>query len=197
MVPGLYEDEEFLSFLDACSEALELVRADIRSLQGLYAPQKAPAHVLDHLLANLGWSRPWFATEEVKRKLARYLRRLLARRGTLRGIADMIRLVTGLECVVRNRPRREGTGYPWPAGSREWYTIEIVPPRELSSEEAEAVGRCVDYMRPAHAYWRILPPIEHWELGVSELGVETQLHGVSVDHWELGVSDLGAETLLH
>ena len=175
-IPPLYEDQEFLAFLDACSEALELLRQDIQGLRDIYRPQKTPSSVLEHLLKNLGWSRPWYETEAGRRKLARFLRRILDQRGTNKGIANMIRLITGLECIVRNQPRDETTAYPWPAGSREWYTFEIIPPRVLTPEEEAAVMRCADYMKPAHTYYRILPPADHWELGISELDTQARLH---------------------
>lgn len=172
-VPAMYEEvQEFMDFLDAVSDAVADIRGDVERLRTLNVPFLAPAAVLPHLLRNLGWSFGWSLSETEMRKLGRFLRRLFKQRGTNQGIANMIRLMTGIECEVRNQERQDS----WPPGSREFYTFEIIPPRVLTPDEERIVGLCADYMKPAHTHWRILPPADHWELGISELDTQARLH---------------------
>lgn len=172
-VPAMYEEsQEFMRFLDAVSDAMAEVRGDVLSLRNLNVPFLSPEVVLPHLLRNLGWSFGWSLSPGDMRKLGRFLRRLFRQRGTNPGIANMIRLMTGIECEVRNQERDPA----WPPGSAEFYTLEIIPPRVLTPEEERVVGLCADYMKPAHTHWRILPPADHWELGISELDTQARLH---------------------
>lgn len=175
-VPALYQDEEFEKFLDACSEAIDILRREVRAFPEIIDPRRTRAAALPHLLRQLGWSEPWQESEAGQRKLARFLSRLLRQRGTNRGIANMIRLIVGIECEVRNQPRTPEYGYPWPPGSREWHTFEIIPPREITEAEELAIRRCADYMKPSHTFYRILPPYDHWELGISEIDTQATLH---------------------
>ncbi|MBN2194903.1 MAG: phage tail protein [Polyangiaceae bacterium] len=52
----------------------------------------------------------------------------------------------------------------------------------LSDTEQRQIRAIVDHLKPAHTHFvRLLTPSvpvvpEHWELGVSELGVTTDLH---------------------
>lgn len=176
MIPAMYEDPEFDAFLDACSEAIDLLREEVRAFPDILDPRRTRTAALPHLLRQLGWSSPWYEGEEGQRKLARFLTRLFRQRGTNRGIANMIRLIVGIECEVRNQPRTAENGYPWERGSREWHTFEILPPREITDEEEAAIRRCADYMKPSHTFYRILPPYDHWELGISEIDVQARLH---------------------
>lgn len=173
LIPGLYEDEtDFVEFLQAIEPVIEATRQEIAGFPLIRRPERAPVQVLPHLLHMLGWSFPWATDEAGQRKLARWLSRIYRQRGTAQGVKNLIRLVTGIECEVRNQERSP----TWSPRSAEWYTFEIIPPRVLTPEEEAAVSRCADFMKPAHTHYRILPPADHWELGVSELSINTVLH---------------------
>lgn len=178
-VPSFYlEDEQsdFGEFLDVASEVLQLVRDDVASLGKIYTPMQARAVVLRPLLRSLGWSEPFALQEIQQRRLVRFLRRLLRQRGTLQGIESMIRIILGIECVAVNLERSGDYGYPWPDDAEEWYTFRVIPPRELSEKEQQAVRLCVDYMKPSHTFCTFAPPIAHWELGISEIDGRARLH---------------------
>ncbi len=62
------------------------------------------------------------------------------------------------------------------------YAFDVTVGIPLADTERQQLRAIVDYMRPAHTHFADLiepgppPTFEHWELGVSELGVTTDLH---------------------
>jgi len=58
--------------------------------------------------------------------------------------------------------------------------VEVDVP--LSDTERCQIRAIVDYLKPAHTHFvaliepRVPPTFDHWDLGISELGVETELH---------------------
>jgi len=57
----------------------------------------------------------------------------------------------------------------------------IQTPEELDDDEEALLVEIADFMKPAHTHYGILEPtdpgyVDHWEVGVSELGVNTYVH---------------------
>ncbi|PIR19811.1 MAG: hypothetical protein COV45_09155 [Deltaproteobacteria bacterium CG11_big_fil_rev_8_21_14_0_20_47_16] len=57
----------------------------------------------------------------------------------------------------------------------------IQTPRILTDDERDLLHEIADFMKPAHTHYGILEPdapgfVDHWEVGVSEVGVNTYVH---------------------
>lgn len=57
----------------------------------------------------------------------------------------------------------------------------IQTPRILTDDERDLLYEIADFMKPAHTHYGILEPndpgfVDHWEVGVSEVGVNTYVH---------------------
>ncbi len=76
-------------------------------------------------------------------------------------------------------------GIDWELGpsnlfARYAFDVEVDVP--LSDAERRQIHAIVDYLKPAHTHFvDLIEPgvpltFDHWELGVSELGVESELH---------------------
>lgn len=61
------------------------------------------------------------------------------------------------------------------------YHFFIQSPEVLNEDQEALLIRIADFMKPAHTHYGILEPadpgfIDHWEIGISELGVHTYVH---------------------
>lgn len=62
------------------------------------------------------------------------------------------------------------------------YAFNVQVDVPLSPTERRQIRAVVDYLKPAHTHFVDLidlgppPTFDHWELGISELGVSTDLH---------------------
>lgn len=69
-----------------------------------------------------------------------------------------------------------------PSDSFARYAFDITVSRQLTESERQQIRQIVDFMRPAHTHFiDIIEPgaptfIDHWELGLSKLGENTELH---------------------
>lgn len=175
-LPEIYQDSKDLQdFLWAVEQVVNLVKEDIRKLPRVISPDKSPPEFVDKILKNIGWVIP--VSEAVKRGLIQSALIVYQQRGTARGIQNLIRLVTGLECGVYNVYRSPEL----PPGDPGFYTFDIVPinpARELTAEEQAIVTQIANYMKPGHTHFRITAPYNHWEMDISELGETTYLHDV-------------------
>lgn len=57
----------------------------------------------------------------------------------------------------------------------------IQTPEELDDDQENLLHEIADFMKPAHTHYGIIEPddaafIDHWEVGISELGVNTYVH---------------------
>lgn len=57
----------------------------------------------------------------------------------------------------------------------------IQTPRILTDDERDLLHEIADFMKPAHTHYDIIEPddegfVDHWEVGVSEVGVNTYVH---------------------
>jgi len=174
LLPEIYQDSEDLrNFLWAVEQVVSLVKEDIRKLPTVISPEKCPPEFVDRILKNIGWALP--VPDSVKRRLIQSALIVYRQRGTARGVQNLIRLLTGLECEVYNAYRSPEL----PPGDPGFYTFEITPinpARALTSEEEAMVLEIADYMKPGHTHLRITEPFDHWQMDISELGETTILH---------------------
>lgn len=61
------------------------------------------------------------------------------------------------------------------------YHFFIQTPEELDDDQDSLLRQIADFMKPAHTHYGIIQPddegfIDHWEVGISELGVNTYVH---------------------
>lgn len=174
LLPEIYRDSEDLrNFLWAVEQVVNLVKEDIRKLPTVISPEKCPPEFVDKILKSIGWSLP--VPDSVKRRLIQSALIVYRQRGTARGVQNLIRLLTGLECEVYNAYRSPEL----PSGDPGFYTFEITPinpARALTSEEQAMVLMITDYMKPGHTHFRTTEPFDHWQMDISELGETTILH---------------------
>ena len=76
-------------------------------------------------------------------------------------------------------------GVDWvlgPSGRFALYAFNIEVARVLTPRERTRLRAIVEYLKPAHTHFvdliEPLPPAvpDHWEIGVSEVGVTTRMH---------------------
>lgn len=174
LLPEIYQDSEDLrNFLWAVEQVLNLVKEDIRKLPCVISPERCPPAFVDKILKNIGWALP--VPDGVKRRLIQSALIVYRQRGTARGVQNLIRLLTGLECEVYNTYRSP----EFPPGDPGFYTFAITPvnpARELTSEEQAMVLEIANYMKPSHTHFHITEPFDHWQMDISELGETTILH---------------------
>lgn len=176
-LPEIYQDSKDLQdFLWAVEQVVNLVKEDIRKLPRVISPDRCPPEFVDKILKSIGWAIP--VPEAVKRGLIQSALIVYQQRGTAKGVQNLIRLVTGLECGVYNAYRSPEL----PPGDPGFYTFDIVPinpARELTTDEQAIVTQIANYMKPGHTHFRITVPYDHWEMDISELGETTYLHDVA------------------
>jgi phage tail-like protein len=185
------ESEDLRTFIAVLQEATDLVLADVDRWTDILDLERAAEPFLDAMLADLG--NPFgFELDVVrKRRLVARLIDMHRRKGTAVGIEDAIRFFVGVESRVVAFTSEALTlgesqlGIDWVLGpSTQWgrYAFDVVLARVLTQLERHMVRGLVHYLRPAHTHLAavvepaVAPVPPSWELGVSEIGLEsTQL----------------------
>lgn len=166
-LPAVYLEQDFLQrFLAALDDVLAPVLLTIDNLPAHLDPRSAPDDFLD-------WLARWVAVEphedsptEVRRAAVRGAVTRHARRGTVGGLAEALRLETGTEPEIvesGGTAWSTGPGTPLPGGGRPWVTVRV------RAGGADGSGRVVDRVRleeligaevPAHVGFtlELLPP---------------------------------------
>jgi len=177
-------------FVACLQETTDLLLADADRYPDLLDLERAPDPFLDRILQDLGNPFAFDLKDIGKRRLASVLVAMYRQKGTAAGIRNAVRFFLGFE--VELVPYTSTTlilgvsllGVDWelgPSDRRALYTFEVRVPRELSATERAQLRALVDYLKPAHTHFMIVEPAEpvvwdHWVLGVSEIGVTTDLH---------------------
>lgn len=195
MLPAenLSEDEtlDLQKFVAIYQEITDLILCDIDDFNDILDPDTAPEKFVDLMLQDMGNPFSFDLTENDKRKLVQLLVPIYKQKGTDPGIINAIRLFMGIETTI-TVPAFSGAGLgeailgtTWVMGSSEasdLYTFIVNVPQELSdAQEATMIG-IVDYMKAAHTHFKIVEPPaapvlpDHLELGLSQLGLNFQLH---------------------
>jgi len=179
-------------FIACLQETLDLLLAEVDRYPDIFDLERAPGSFLDLLLRDLGNPFPFELDELAKRRLASVLVEMYRQKGTAIGIENAIRFFLGIDITAITA--FTGTtlvlgeselGVDWELGpsnlfARYAFDVEVDVP--LSDTERRQIRAIVDYLKPAHTHFvdliepGIPPTFDHWELGVSKLGVETELH---------------------
>ncbi len=197
MVPQMNREEDetgdLRRFLSLLQEPLDLVLADVDRWTEILDVDLAEERYLDQMLYQLGNPFSFELSEENKRRLIRVLVPMYRQKGTSIGIVNTIRFFLGLEVEVR---ALAAPAQVWNLGEdmlgdetflassnrRMFYTFEVVSEVVLTEAQRERIRAVVDYMKVAHEHFVALvepssaPPVNHVELGLSELGVTFLLH---------------------
>ena len=182
---------DLLKFLQSLQDPTDLLLFDIDKFVEIFDPDFAPEQFVDLMLDGLGNPFQFDLSLIDKRRLIDVLVAIYKEKGTDVGIINAIRFFQGLE--VRIVPFNT-TG--WILGESELGEDTILGPSTqfalyafnvevdviLTEEQRTRLNFIVEYMKPAHTHFVNLiepvPPevIDHLELGLSELGIEWELH---------------------
>lgn len=196
MVPDMNlaedETEDLAKFLALAQEVVDLLLCDVDRWTNILDLDRAEERFLDAILASLGNPFDFELTEAEKRRLARVLVSIYKQKGTDPGIINAVRLFLGLEVDI-DVPALTGN---WVLGVSELGDTTILGTNDLAKklsfyvissviltdEQRERITEIVLYMMRAECHFLgiiepgpVLPPAQFWHLGVSTLGVSTQL----------------------
>ncbi len=179
-------------FIGCLQEVVDLLLAEVDRFPDLWDIERAPSPFLDLILRDLGNPFPFDLDELGKRRLAAVLVEVYRQKGTAIGIRNAVRFflrleieaITGLAATALVLGVSE-LGIDWELGPSDRfarYAFDVKVGRVLTPTERKHLRAIVNYMKPAHTHFvNLLEPVapivpDHWELGVSEIGPETQLH---------------------
>jgi phage tail-like protein len=179
----------FCDVLDEGLRALAIVADDWALIAA--DPDTAVESWLDAILWEIGNPFDWLPMSiRTKRLLARWMHQLVALKGSGLGIRAAIRLLLGIEVQVHVYGVGLAVlgetiiGETFILGSDDeddLYTFWVIVQEQLDAETRSYMNRIIDIMKVAHERHLIVEPVElfvpdHWTLGFSQLGVETELH---------------------
>jgi phage tail-like protein len=174
--------DEGLRALAVVADDWPLVTAD---------PDTALEPWLDAILWELGNPFDWLPMDiRTKRLLARWMHALVALKGSGLGIRAAIRLLLGIETQVHVYGVGLALlgltvlGETFVLGTDDeddLYTFWVIVDAPLDAETRNYMNRIIDIMKVANERHLIVEPgvivlPDHWALGFSELGTETELH---------------------
>jgi len=179
-------------FIACLQEVADLLLAEADRYPDVFDLERAPEDFLDLILRDLGDPFPFDLDGLGKRRLASVLIEMYRQKGTAAGIENAIRFFLGIDITAITA--FTGTtlilgeselGVDWELGpsdrfARYAFNVEVDEP--LADTERRQIRAIVDYLKPAHTHFVDLvepgiPPVfDHWELGISELGLTTDLH---------------------
>ena len=173
---------------------------NVRKFTDLASPERCPDELLDlYLMAKgirIGKDLPGVElSAREKRKLAELIVSLYMQKGTASGIVNIIRLLLGIPSSVLTQYNVN----VWKIGlselgvdtilfpnsvimgtSRPLYMFDIEVLVAITAEQEANIRILVEYMKPIHTHLNLViqpsPPIDHWELGYSNIGDTTDLH---------------------
>jgi phage tail-like protein len=170
----------------------DLVLAGVDRWPDIFDLERAPAPFVDLILADLGNPFPFDLDELGKRRLASVLVAMYGQKGTAKGIRNAIRFFLGIDIMAITAFNADALvlgesqlGVDWvlgPSGRFALYAFNIEVARVLTPRERTRLRAIVEYLKPAHRHVvdliEPLPPVvpDHWEIGVSEVGVTTVVH---------------------
>jgi phage tail-like protein len=179
-------------FMAVLQDVLELLLSDIDRFADIFELDRAPEPFLDSMLEDLGNPFAFDLDELQKRRLLSVLVEIYKQKGTAAGIRNAVRFFLGVD--VTSVDAFHGTtlvlgesrlGVDWvlgPSDSFARYAFNITVSRKLTDIERQQIRQIVDLIRPAHTHFiDIQEPgepahVDHWELGLSKLGENTELH---------------------
>ena len=179
-------------FIACLQEVVDLLLAEVDRYPDIFDLERAPEGFLELILRDLGSPFPFELDELGKRRLASVLVEMYRQKGTAIGIENAIRFFLGID-ITAITPFTGTTlilgeselGIDWELGPSDLfarYAFDVEVDEPLSDTERNQIRAIVDYLKPAHTHFVDLiepgvpPTFDHWELGISELGVESELH---------------------
>ena len=179
-------------FIACLQEVTDLLLAEVDRFPEVFDIERAPEAFVDLILADLGNPFPFDLDELGKRRLASVLVEMYRQKGTARGIINAVRFFLGVEIQAVTAYAGEALvlgeselGVDWilgPSSRFALYAFDVIVDVPLTDAQRSQLRAIVEYLKPAHTHFVTLvepaPPafIDHWELGVSEIGVTTDLH---------------------
>lgn len=180
-------------FVACLQEVTDLLFCLIDRFSEIFDIDYAPEPFVDAILVDLGNPFPWELSLEDKRRLGRILVSIYRQKGTRQGIVNVIRFFLGIEVEVEvlNNPEEAWKlgeselgedSYLGPSEQALLYSFRLIAPYALTDDQRDKMTAIANYMKVAHEHLiEIAEPqeplvIDHWELGLSLLGEETELH---------------------
>jgi phage tail-like protein len=166
-LPGVYAEDEFMSrFLCIFEDTLKPLQLMAGDLFYYFHPLTAPTEALQWLSTwvNLVLDESW--SVEQKRRLIHSASELYSRRGTRKGLAEYLKLYTGVEPQIAEYvdgmtlgPETElGINTTIAGRERHGFTVTIrlngLSSEELSYKEA-MIRRIIESEKPAHTTYRL------------------------------------------
>jgi phage tail-like protein len=180
-------------FVACLQEVLDLLLAEIDRFPDIFDIERAPAPFLELILRDLGNPFAFDLDELGERRLASVLVEMYRQKGTANSIRNAIRFFLGIEITAVTAFTSTALvlgeselGVDWEFGPSDRfarYAFDVEVPVQLTSTQRRQIRMIVDYLKPAHTHFVNLieptppPAYDHWELGISELGITTDLHG--------------------
>ncbi len=194
LLPQKNRDEdatgELEDFCAALQDVTDLILCDIDKFTEIIDPDLAPEPFLSLILCDLGNPFEFDLSEIDKRRLISILIPLYKQKGTDVGVINAIRFFLGIEVTID-----AFNAGGWILGESELgidtdlapslqfqlYSFNIVSPVALTDEQRKRIRQLTELMKVAHEHLiDIVEPdtsvIDHWELGISEVGVTSDLH---------------------
>jgi len=179
-------------FIACLQEVTDLLLVEVDRFPEVFDLERAPEAFVDLILADLGNPFPFDLDDIGKRRLASVLVEMYRQKGTSRGIINAVRFFLGVEIEAVTAYAGEALvlgeselGVDWilgPSSRFALYAFDVIVDVPLTDPQRKQLRAIVEYLKPAHTHFVTLvepaPPafIDHWELGVSEVGVTTDLH---------------------
>jgi phage tail-like protein len=179
-------------FIACLQEVTDLILGELDRFPDTFDVERAPAPFLDLILRDLGNPFAFELDATQKRRLAASLVEMYRQKGTAVGIRNAVRFFVGVEITAV--VAFAGTtlvlgeaelGVDWVLGPSERfarYAFDVHVDRVLTDVERAHVRGLIERIRPAHTHFvSLIEPhapeaLDHWLLGVSELGSASDLH---------------------
>ncbi|MDJ0767106.1 MAG: phage tail protein [Myxococcota bacterium] len=184
------ETGDLRRFIDCLQEVLDLLLSEIDRFPNIWDIERAPESFLDLILLDLGNPFLFDLSELSKRRLASLLLDLYKLKGTALGIQNAIRFFLGIEVEivpftadVMSLGESE-LGVDWILGPSDrfaLYAFNIEVDQKPTNTQREQIRAIVELTKPGHTHFVDLlypddsPSLHHWELGISELGINSVL----------------------
>lgn len=179
-------------FIACLQEVTDLLLAEVDRFGDTFDIERAPEPFVDVILRDLGNPFPFELDVVGKRRLAASLVDMYRQKGTAAGIRNAVRFFLGVHLTAITAFATEAMvvgeselGVDWILGPSERfarYAFDVHVDRVLTPTERRQLRAIVEYLKPAHTHFVDLyephPPavVDHWLLGVSELGETSDLH---------------------
>jgi phage tail-like protein len=190
---------DLAKFIAVLQEPVDLLLYDIDQFIDILDPDTAPEQYVNAMLADLCAPFSFIPSLALvdKRRLIHVLLDIYKLKGTCVGIIDAVRFFLGLEVdcdefidgetliLGESELGSDGTDGDWVLGASAGfllYSFTITSVITLTQDQKDKITEIVEFMKPAHTHFLgFVEPtapviIDHLELGLSELGVEWELH---------------------